>query len=116
MSFWNHKDIKKTRKNHSCCWCETRIESGSCCHYFSGTDGGDFSTGYMHHECNHAFDIVADMEGGFVEFDCASTRGRTDDENLPPQFNPDGSRTEEPLSELAEIYYQQKLKRLKCTT
>ena len=49
MSFTSYRNIKKTRKAHCCEWCVGRIEIGSSC-----------SDGYMHLECDHAYDIIVE--------------------------------------------------------
>ena len=49
--FQNHKDIKRTRKDHRCYLCFLIIPKGSACSYSSGVYEGDFYSHYDHHEC-----------------------------------------------------------------
>ncbi len=91
MSFFSSRWIKKTRKQHECWWCGTKIEAGSVAHYASGLGcEGDFSSGHAHPECQAAIDSMPYNElcDGWFPGDFA--RGRTDDEtSLPAQFSAD---------------------------
>ena len=83
--------VKKTRKNHCCAWCDRTIKVGESAVKWAGIWEGDFCHGYMHPECDAAFnnhpDVYDDLElGGFA-------RG-SHCEDGPPMFNPDGTRAE----------------------
>lgn len=49
--FQNHRDIKRTRKDHQCSLCFLTIPKGSSCSYMTGRYDGEFYAHYDHHEC-----------------------------------------------------------------
>ena len=51
MELYNSKDIKKTRKSHSCFLCRLDIPTGIECFYEAGKYDGEFFSRYSHHEC-----------------------------------------------------------------
>lgn len=87
--------VKKTRKNHRCGWCGTRIEAGSAASHSSGVSDGDFWSDHYHPECQAAIDssetnqsLRDDLYDGWIPGDWA--RGRTDDDfGNAPQFSAD---------------------------
>lgn len=52
--FINERIIKKTRKPHRCCACESNIPSGSEALYWSGKDGDAFIGVHYHPDCRAA--------------------------------------------------------------
>lgn len=88
MSFYSgNRWIKATRKNHSCGWCAKRIEAGSPAEYSAGVFEGDFWAHHVHPECAAARDSMTreQLNEGWSPGDF--TRGRADDEKLPPMFS-----------------------------
>lgn len=49
-------------KPHTCTWCGGRINKGETARYTAAVDGGDFSSYYMHPECDEAYDISLDAD------------------------------------------------------
>lgn len=94
MSFNSSRQIKSTRKPHRCEWCSQIIEEGSPASYASGVWEGDFYSQYFHGECSAALKHEIESNGGELEdFSGQYARGRADDDfELPPQFNPDGTK------------------------
>jgi hypothetical protein len=80
MSCYSSRWIKKTRKPHSCLWCDKRIETGSAAYHASGVFEGDFWSGHHHPECAAAIDSQTwqERQDGYSPGECA--RGRTDDD------------------------------------
>jgi len=100
MDFHHSRPIKKTRREHRCTWCCEVIPAGSAAFAHFGVFDGDPYNGHTHGECEAAMrhpavqDWLADE--GYIPGD--GVRGRVDDRRWKlPQFNPDGTRTEEPL-------------------
>lgn len=56
MGLVSTRDIKATRKPHTCDWCGEPIAMGAPAHYWAGMDdeAGEFCYGYMHRECREA--------------------------------------------------------------
>lgn len=95
MSFYNSQLVKCSRKARRCNWCTQFIPQGSSYRYEAGIFEGDFFKSRLHLECHAAVQAHPDLEEGY-NGDFA--RGRIDDNyEGKPQFNPDGTRTEEPL-------------------
>lgn len=76
--------IRKTRKPHSCGWCDRIIIAGSAAHYSAGVFEGDFYSQHLHPECAAARDSMSyrDLEDGWSPGDFA--RGRRDDDGKAP--------------------------------
>lgn len=81
--------IKKTRKRHRCGWCSKIIDAGSTASYAAGIFDGDFWADHYHPECQEAIDTIPyrELEEGWEPG--MYSRGRMDEENLPPVFSPD---------------------------
>lgn len=73
MSFWNSRQVKKTKKEHRCIYCRCKIEVGSSCWHETGTHDGDFNDYRLCKRCRHLFtnyrnDFCPDSEiGEFFE-------------------------------------------------
>lgn len=97
MCFHAETPVKKTRKQKRCDWCGQLIPIGSAAIRSAGNFDGDFYSSILHPECSHACNDprISDeiRELGFAP--CEHSRGRIDDESLPPQYNPDGTKAEE---------------------
>ena len=66
MSFWNSKQIKKSRKDHKCEFCGRKIPKGSSCKYEAGVYEGDFQSYYLCNRCVEAFsEWDIDLSDGF---------------------------------------------------
>ena len=53
--FCSDHPVKKTRGDHTCCWCGETIPSDSPAKRWAGRHNGDFWSGYMHPECDAAY-------------------------------------------------------------
>ena len=62
MSFWESKDIKKTRKQHTCEYCGTKILIGSSCRNEVGLYEGDFNHYYLCLRCVLFMDMFRDRD------------------------------------------------------
>lgn len=87
--FYNEREVKKTRKNHRCQWCNEPIPAGSSTVYTSGVFEGDFFSGHMHKECAHAMH-KADCEDGYIPGEHARGSVLEDGGQL---YTPDGNLT-----------------------
>ena len=67
--FCEVREIKKARKEHTCCECRDAILPGSPYVYITGLWDGDFCTFHQHQECAEACRAVRDGEGdGCIPF------------------------------------------------
>lgn len=73
MSFWNSKEIKKTKKTHYCEYCLTDIPVESHCCNEVGTFEGEFNNYYLCDRCRMFIDH-------FVYFGSGDALGSFDDE------------------------------------
>jgi hypothetical protein len=66
MSFWNTRQIKRTKKPHQCQFCGRIIPAGSSCESNSGTFDGEFN---YYHLCNRCVKFIqvhnCDLSDGF---------------------------------------------------
>jgi hypothetical protein len=58
MSFSRRQEIKKTRKEHFCFFCASKIAAGEPATYFTGTVDGDFYADYNHQICTKIWDFI----------------------------------------------------------
>ena len=65
MSFWNSKNIKKTRKVHICEYCGRKIEIGESCNNESGMYEGEFNNYYLCRCLNFISKYSPDLSDGF---------------------------------------------------
>lgn len=66
MSFWNSRQINKTRKKHSCIFCQSIIPIGSSCRHETGTWEGEFFDYYLCNRCVKFIDeYKLDLSDGF---------------------------------------------------
>jgi len=98
MSFYDTKITKSARKQHFCDYCDEIINEGETFVREAGMNlDEEFVHAKLHLECNAASKAVAEINEGEWEMH-EYARGRVDDDrSRPPQFKPDGTRTEEPL-------------------
>lgn len=52
----SHKEVRATRKAHTCEWCAEPVEIGSPANHRTYIFEGDFHSEYMHPECHEAMD------------------------------------------------------------
>lgn len=77
--------VVKTRKDHACEWCDTKIDKGTKAHYRAYTLDDDFKAGYMHVECEQAMVRESGVDGGGItewspgDFKRGKTAGESDD-------------------------------------
>lgn len=63
--FFTHRDIKATRKAHTCMGCSTSIPQGASAFYFSTKQEGFFWSGHYHSECRLAEVALNDLHGNY---------------------------------------------------
>lgn len=51
--FYNERQVKKTKKEHKCFGCRTKLPIGSTAHYISGVYQGDFVAYYLCSKCQN---------------------------------------------------------------
>lgn len=69
IAFYASRDIKRTRKVHTCESCERQIDVGSPAKYYAGKAEGDFYSAHYHPDCRAAEVRLNDeMEFGYDEF------------------------------------------------
>ncbi len=51
MDFYNERQVKKTKKDHKCFGCRTKIPAGSTCFYMSWVNEGSFGADYLCIKC-----------------------------------------------------------------
>jgi hypothetical protein len=54
VRYWTHRNIKATRKTHTCEGCGKKIPAGSSAYYWAGDCDGDFYSCYYHDDCRAA--------------------------------------------------------------
>ena len=70
ISFHKRRDVKDTRKPHSCEACEQTIETGSPAVYYAGEHDGELYSAYYHPDCRIAEQAWNDHAGlAWDEFD-----------------------------------------------
>lgn len=70
MSFWNSRQVDKTRKKHVCIFCQSTIPIGSSCRHETGTWEGEFNDYYLCNRCVKFIDKCdIDLSDGFSEGD-----------------------------------------------
>ena len=66
MSFWNSRNINKTRKEHMCIFCLSKIPIGSSCSHQSGMWEGEFNDYRLCNRCLKFIDeYKLDLSDGF---------------------------------------------------
>ena len=70
LEFGGSRDIKKTRRDHTCDHCGLMIPKGFGCSYWAGKYDGDFQSVYEHHECAHEYrEINHDSDDEWMRFE-----------------------------------------------
>lgn len=64
MSFWNSRNVKKTRKKHICMFCGAAIPVGSTCSHESGLYGGEMNDYYL---CNRCHALLSSRQSPWVD-------------------------------------------------
>lgn len=78
-AYASFRQIKATRKPHSCEACAKQIEVGSPAQYWAGDCDGDFYSCYWHVECRTA-EVAINEEYGAWGDEYSSIRSYLDDE------------------------------------
>ena len=80
------RHVEKSQRPHRCEWCDDLIPMGTAMVRRTYKWDGDFNCAHMHPECYRALQHLdwKDYEDGFEPGQFS--RGRTDDEKLPPQY------------------------------
>lgn len=68
--FYNERQVKKTKKDHRCFGCRTKLPVGSTCFYISGVYEGNFGAYYLCEKCrDYLFEYPKVAREGYCEGD-----------------------------------------------